>query len=874
MGAAIPASILSALEGGVTVLTAGERAARALRRAFSEAKKSRGETCWQSPPVFTLETWLAALWHRRLIAGEESRLLLNRDQEHALWRSIIAADRDLSGFNSADSLAALAAQAFHLLCRHNGRNRLGDFAASTDTRAFARWAAEFDRLCTRNSFLSTAQLPSTLSFRGAAEESDSASLLLVDFDLQQPAVSSLLANFSVADFRTAVPVSSASAFPAPDKPSELRAAARWAASLLAANPSASIAIVVPNLADRRSQIDRVFHQFLSPAQYEFSLGRPLAETALVATALDLLRWPLEPLPLDSVSQLLLSPFFGGASPEQALAAAEFDAHELRRATLLRPELSLNRMIDLVANSRHRAQPLTELRKSLYRIRRAAEELQSSQRQSHAAWSDAFRNLLEAAGWSALASADSLTFQTFRSWESALDSLATLDFSGEFVTASAALGTLTRIARETTFASESSNAPIQILGPLEAGAIAFDALWFLSADDLTWPATSATNPLLPFALQRELGLRGADPERDNALAVRITDRLAHSAPQTVFSYAQRDEDGHRRPSPLLRALNLTPLPEATVAAATVAAAPAMPLESFPDSAPPPLAQATPLRGGARVLELQAACAFRAFAEIRLHATEPEPSDPGLDPRDRGTQVHKIMQAFWTQVQSQQALKAIPPEGRKALLDACIAANLGDAATEWERAYLEVQRKRLHALLNPWLDFELARPAFSVRQQEERELVQIGPLSLEVRADRIDETAAGLLILDYKTGNATPAQWLGDRPDAPQLPLYAVLAAGKQEPVAGAAFALLRAGDDLALKGYADCAEPPAKPFAEQIEDWHRVLTALAESFAHAEPTPDPKLYPQTCKRCGQRSFCRLDIAAFKTAEDEEMEPADV
>jgi probable DNA repair protein len=407
-------------------------------------------------------------------------------------------------------------------------------------------------------------------------------------------------------------------------------------------------------------------------------------------------------------------------------------------------------------------------------------------------------------------------------------------------------------------------------------VPFDALWFFGADDLSWPAKSATNPLLPWALQRDLGLPGSDPARDADLSLRLTDRLAHSAPLAVFSYAQRDQDGHRRPSPLLRSLNLTPLTEVRTPEPQPLA-----LESVPDSAPPPLAPGTPIRGGARVLELQAACAFRAFAEIRLHATEPEPRDPGLDNRDRGTQVHKIMQAFWTRVQSQQALKTMAPQDREALLDACIVANLGEAKTDWERAYLQVQRQRLRALLNPWLDFELARPSFTVRQQEERALVQIGPLSLEVRADRIDETAAGLLILDYKTGNATPAQWLGDRPDAPQLPLYAVLAALQQQPVAGTAFALLRAGDELALTGCADGTDALAKPssmdfpsFAEQIEDWHRVLTALAESFAHADPTPDPKLYPQTCQRCGQRSFCRLDIGAFEPAEDEEPEPADV
>ena len=40
------------------------------------------------------------------------------------------------------------------------------------------------------------------------------------------------------------------------------------------------------------------------------------------------------------------------------------------------------------------------------------------------------------------------------------------------------------------------------------------------------------------------------------------------------------------------------------------------------------------------------------------------------------------------------------------------------------------------------------------------------------DRLDRLpGGGYAIIDYKTGAVSPAQWEGDRPDAPQLPLYA-------------------------------------------------------------------------------------------------------
>ncbi len=70
------------------------------------------------------------------------------------------------------------------------------------------------------------------------------------------------------------------------------------------------------------EIDRVFREVLAPelediragdetGPYEFSLGVALAETPMVATALDLLRWVAGALPLERVSGLLLSPYFRG-----------------------------------------------------------------------------------------------------------------------------------------------------------------------------------------------------------------------------------------------------------------------------------------------------------------------------------------------------------------------------------------------------------------------------------------------------------------------------------------------------------------------------------------------------------------------------------
>ena len=522
MGSGLSPQIALALQSGTLALTASQRAARSLRRAFDAAQIGAGLTLWHPPDVLALDTWLADLWRILLLEGHATRMLLNRTQEQALWREIIAADPEAASLQSAASLADLAARAWRLLHLHGGSARHSDFAQSTDTRAFARWAVDFDRRCRQERLLTAAELPAVLA-RTLAEgllTVPAAGLLLVDFDELLPAYERLFASIAEAGYdvrriATGEPPASAELFAAPCDSDELRVAASWIRDRLADAPEASIAVVVPNLDVRKAEIDRVFAEILAPdvqpidsgtqnLPYEFSLGIPLDRTAPVAAALSLLRWTADALPLTSISLLLVSPYFGGG----AAAVAEFDVHELRRTRLLRPELTLKAFLDLVRGSRRRER-LASLLARVQIMQRIATEEQltpvsgalEGPRQTYAEWTDAFRKLLEAAGWTAATDGSSLDFQTHRRFESALDEVATLDFSGQQPTAADALEALVRVARATVFAPESHNAPVQILGPLELGGVPFDALWFLSADDLTWPAHAATHPLIPFSLAR-------------------------------------------------------------------------------------------------------------------------------------------------------------------------------------------------------------------------------------------------------------------------------------------------------------------------------------------------------------------------------------
>jgi hypothetical protein len=124
---------------------------------------------------------------------------------------------------------------------------------------------------------------------------------------------------------------------------------------------------------------------------------------------------------------------------------------------------------------------------------------------------------------------------------------------------------------------------------------------------------------------------------------------------------------------------------------------------------------------------------------------------------------------------------------------------------------------------------------VHAVEQRTPVALGPLTLNVRIDRVDELADGTLaIIDYKTGErATSADWFGARLRDAQVPLYASQSSG----VVGAAVVTRLALPETRYSGFWPNAAFPGRPSRQahpradaQIEIWRAQLELLADEFA--------------------------------------------
>jgi probable DNA repair protein len=905
--------LLELLQQGNLLVLPNPRAAANLRHAFdirqqATRQQAEGTTVWQPAQAMAWSQWATGLWNDLVLAGAEPRLLLNPAQEHALWLEIVA--EDTSGklqhsLASLDSLADLASGAWALAASFDALSRLRPFlpGATEDARLFSVWAAEFTRRCNVRGYLSAALLDAALTQHVADGTAPPlASLQLVGFPSFLPSQQSLLnalqarGTITIEHRLTAPPHENAvhASVMVGNPQEELQLAAHWLRSQMEARPSAPprIAVLVPTLAEDRAGLDAVLRDLLAPelnaidadlssTPWEFSSGASLLSIPLLADALDLARWSAAALPLDRITSLLLSPHLGVADDRDL--AANFDLQLRRRESLLRPELSLPELVGLLDKHVCALQWPRHLAVERQRIGDLTKP------RTFADWMEVTRSLVAAANWPGPRALTASEFESTHAWNSALDVISTLDFSGDRVPFTAALAALERHLRNTSFQPPSTHASIQVMTPAESIGSVFDAVLFLHSTDRNWPPTERPHPLLPWSLQTALEMPGTDPHRSAGIARDfIADILSRSA-AALFTFAAEDDDGPLRPSPRLSELGIST--QSAVALLTTAPAAPIVCDFVPDDIPLPPLRTHTVPGGATVLRLQAACGFRAFAELRLQSKEPEAFDLGFDAQEKGRQVHQTLQLFWTAVGTQQQLNALPTHELESILRRCIQETLGRHAAQdpWDAAYLTLQQERLYRLLLRWLEAERSRGPFTFLQGEKDELVTVGPLTLEVRIDRIDqipnqepaEEPGGFVIVDYKTGRSGhPAEWQGDRPDDPQLPLYA-LATGV-EGLQGLTFAKVFA-DDMRWLGHQS--RPGILPksrsnelhddLSSLVEDWRITLDALAQDFAAGRAEVAPKHYPQTCEFCRQRLLCRVNPATLHQpgADGEDIQASD-
>ena len=907
-------AVVAALQAGASVVTPNRRLARALKAAFDRAqlaaaRSDQTPTVWAAADVLPWSAWLARSFDDARLAqpqaGERTPDLLSPLQQQVLWERVIADSPALPLLRHPDAIAQTAADAWALLHEHAAMSLLGRGAGpalNDDQDAFRAWAREFGRRSRALNAITADELPAWLA--AAVEEArwkPATRCVLAGFDRIAPAQQRLLDALRAAGVTVeTAPDADADAAAAPirvasaDSRAQWRMAAAWARARLAADPQARIGIVVPDLGAHRTALVGALTDALAPAlrlapqaqdraqaaPFNLSLGQPLAETPLVAGALALLDLLVGPIDIARAGTLLRSPYLAGGDATQAewSRRAQLD-RRLRddgrwQVTLDALRRAAGR-IDDAGQPRPDAAP--RLAQSLAAIDARLAALRGRRatlpRQPVSAWIALLFDLLHTAGFPGGRTLDSVEFQTFTRWRELMASLGTLDALLGAVTLADVIARLRRAAADTLFQPESDDVPVQVLGVLEASGLAFDHLWVANLSDDRWPPEPQPNPLLPLALQRAWLLPSAAPELSLARAQRQMAGWAATRGELVYSHPLLDGDRPLAPSPLIRALpagdpNAPLLPPVALRLQR-----GLSLQPLDDAVAPPVVGDALQRGGAGVFGDQSACAFRAFAVHRLHAAPLAAPAPGLDASSRGILLHLTLQAFWQGLDSQRALRALDD----ATLHARVLAAADHALDELAIDHPDrlgprlraLERERLLRAVHAWIDVEDERPPFSVLTVEAGREVVVGGLRVTLRTDRVDRLQDGsLVVIDYKTGQCTRASWLDERPDAPQLPLYATAFARDGERIGAIAFAQLRPGETRAIAVAAsDAAFADARQVADDevmiaqpgwaglMADWSAVLERLAADFRAGVAAVAPKS-DRSCEFCALPLLCRI------------------
>ena len=844
-------TLAEAAEG--VILCATQRLARHLRRKHDDSRRAAGCQTWSPLLAVTLDGWLSQVTEAAVLDGSVPpeampRLALDAAQLQIFWEQAIAGDGEPAELFDREGLAALAAEADELV---EAWSVVVDGAGSEETAAFRRWRQGVHKRCRERRWAGAAGLR---AWRIASIERGAGRLpqrvTFAGFDRYSPqdaALARALAGRGVQIARLAMPLPHADAVArvvaVADAGAECRSVAAWAAECLRAKPSAHLGIVVPQLAALRPKLVAALDEALHaetllvenaavPRRYNVSLGIPLDDWPVVAAAMRLLRLAAQPRRIDQtdLASLLNGPFW--SVPAEGDGRARFDA-AIRE--YLPPQTTLTDILRLARRLVRQGLSVAHLLTHLEAIAAASARV----REAPSTWAVRLPELLAAFGWPGGRALSSHEWQAANALRETVCGLASLDDLLGPMPLTEAVGYLGRLCRQRVFQPQTEGRPaIDVLGPLEAAGVEFDALWVMGMSDDVWPPPPRPNPLLPAGAQRRAAAPNASAEVQLAYARTIHGRLLASAPDVTFSWPEHERDRTLRPSPLLEGLSAgTPpdLPPTTleqqVAAATI--------RCIDDHRAPPLSPGTLLAGGVGVLRAQALCPAWACFRYRLAATPLAEPVHGLSAAERGSLLHRTLELFW-QGRDSTSLSALPSADRHLAAMTAAAAALahfnGRREVPLSARFVELERARLAALLEEWLALELARPQpFTVVACEQSLEASLSGLRLNIRVDRVDELADGRrLIIDYKSSDPGVGAWLGDRLAEPQLPAYASLC---QPAPAGIAFARVRAGDTahVALCASADLLVRAriADDWPAQLHRWQEAVMALAAEVLDGE-----------------------------------------
>lgn len=862
------------------LLTPNRRLAASLLKEYQHKQQQEKKISWPTPNILPFTLWLQKEWEHHVAQQIKNPFtLLTSNEENIVWEKILRESDNTPALLQLTETAKLSQSAFHLL--QQWQIPLSDSALTLteDSRLFIAWAKQFDDFCQKKKIISPSCLPTFIKEKIQSHEIlPPKKMILQGFIEISPQYQSLLdackeQQTEIIHHKTTPKKNNVmQRIALTDQENEIQTMARWAKKLFdSTSETISIACIIPNLEKRRDTVTRIFSYVFSEKNtytldpihlpFNISAGKSLLDYPVIHTALQLLQLHKKNHSTDKIINIVQSPFIGDAENE-CIARAHF-ANTLQSQS----SIALN---DLLKENTEKNIPLFFKRMEKFFSHLTFLETYPEKKGSLREWATFFSEQLRHLGWPGERRLNSVEYQAVQRFSELFSEFEQCDRLFEKKSYADALHYFSLLCATTVFQPQTPDAPIQILGILEAAGLSFDYAWIMELDDTHWPSPPNPNPFIPIALQKIWKMPHATAERELTYCHHIMEQIIHHTEHVIFSHAEKNHDLELNPSPLIMhaaPLFLDTLPQSEFVSPLDFLYQTRSIDYFQDDSAPAIQENT-VRGGATIFKQQAACPFRAFAEYRLHARKPDEKSLGLNHQDRGSIVHKVMELIWKEIIDSEKLHHYSEEALKRLLQQSIADGIFWVTHKkiTDSYYLSLESQRLFHLISRWMEVEKNRPFFKVIAIEEEKIFSLKNMTIHLRIDRIDELQDGKkMIIDYKTGkNNTIQDWFEERLTEPQLPLYCTL----ESNVSGIAFAEINS-TKMQLKGVSEkeSAISSMKMLHEiknketiswenQITSWRTQLEKSATDFSEGHAAVDPKEKKATCRHCHLHSFCRI------------------
>lgn len=826
------------------VITPNNRLSTHLLQTYDRLYRGQQHAPTAKPRCFSYETWLDYLFKQITYRFPQLShpLLLSTPQQRYLWRVTLQQHQEIPV-----SLGLLDVIQDAWRCCVFWQIRPDDpvLQQTAHTRRFQRWYHSFQKNLNTNQATTIELLPEYLIKTECTLEPTS--MIWTCFDEFTPIQTCLQQKFQAQNSQQFIDdyqekTVETYRFAAKNQQEEYQQAIVWIRKRLAQGDH-HIAVIVPDLQQQIQMVQSTFSQHFSADLYTVSYGKPLIDYPIINTALHFLSLDLKNVDAQQIRLLLQTPFIASGESEFTIRS------QIMQDNVLMKSLRLP-WHDFLSHIKIHTPDLYYCLSSLKPYPRSA---------SPFAWTTQFKERLRSLSFPGDMPIDSTTYQCLNRFYLLLDDVMSMNALAPAMSAEEALLILRELSSSTLFQIQKPPTRVTVLGILEASGCRFDSIWMMGLTDQCLPQKTKFSPFLPIHLQKSMQMPHTDAHREFQRAQFVLNRLGYASDTIVYSFPLTLGDQPCSPSNLIQHYpnylpQPTPIKDLT-----------SDLQMYTETYHHPLRNGERLSGGTALLANQAKCPFQAFATHRLKIKPSLSSTDGLDLSERGQILHQIMEIIWTKLTCQANLLQLASDSLRQFVQESVQTTLSNfhafRSASLSELALEVEYERLQNLVHACLEWEKQRDPFQIESLEQSYAITLAGLPLQVRVDRLDKNLLqhGKTVIDYKTSLPSTKPWLEERPESPQLLLYALL----DKQINTLVFMQLKAGH-ITLTGLS--ANPNEDPGIQVLKEneswtsyqhfWEQQLSQLAIEVQEGFCEPQPKRM-SICQTCTVQNLCRVN-----------------